>query len=274
MSDDLIFLTEQEQSELFKAANRKQQRAKRPGQQPPHNRTGRPRIHAADDDILDDDDLAFNSGYSDADPSAAAAAPASEWGVRLQQRNRSFLTKRPANTQKLQQYEAFQEAGDQLAELTVRASHMADRVARAQQRHPCLSVLSDGMLQQCDVQHEQPVELEALKVTSHRTVACHDLGASFWLAVPTISCCCCKETWEIAPADIGCFGSSPDQPWSWFTVKLLQFYSHLVFVSGTSSSSFADASSLVGSVIDKAAAADELRCGPPGTGPIPSFDAR
>jgi hypothetical protein len=90
---------------------------------------------------------------------------------------------------------------------------------------------------------ELPVPADVLRVVSSRKVACHVLGSSFWLKVPTVTCCCCNSSWEVHPADVGFFSNSPEQPFVWFDCQMLQLYTHLFYPSGTSMSCFADAMS-------------------------------
>jgi hypothetical protein len=71
-------------------------------------------------------------------------------------------------------------------------------------------------------------------VVDTRVVACHTLGASFLLAVPTVKCRCCNDEWEQPPAAAGFFGSSPVQPWAWFSQQLLDMYTPLCTAGGCS----------------------------------------
>lgn len=98
--------------------------------------------------------------------------------------------------------------------------------------------------QQQQDQAEQPQApqqalLASLSVTSMRVVACHSMGASFWLPVPTLKCSCCTEEWELQAAAAGFFGSSPVQPAVWFSSQLLDLYSTL-FQSGLSATSWCE----------------------------------
>jgi hypothetical protein len=71
-------------------------------------------------------------------------------------------------------------------------------------------------------------------------VACHTLGVSFWLPVPSVKCRCCNEEWEVQPASAGFFGSTPVQPYAWFSQQLLDFHTQLS-TAGTSFTSLAAA---------------------------------
>jgi hypothetical protein len=90
--------------------------------------------------------------------------------------------------------------------------------------------------QQAEGGPEQPL----FHIVSTRLVACHTLGVSFWLPVPTVKCRCCSEEWEVQPASAGFFGSTPVQPYSWFSQQLLDFHTQLS-TAGTSFTSLAAA---------------------------------
>ena len=82
-----------------------------------------------------------------------------------------------------------------------------------------------------------------------RLVACHVLGASFWLPVPTVVCTCCKAQWELQAAAAGFFGSAPVQPGVWFSTQLLDLYTPM-FQSGLSATALAAALSKVAATAD------------------------
>lgn len=92
--------------------------------------------------------------------------------------------------------------------------------------------------QQQQQQHEQAPPIQ---VVGTRLVACHTLGASFWLPVPTVRCQCCKTEWEQQPAAAGFFGSTPVQPWALFSQQLLDFYTPLCTTGGCSFTNMAAA---------------------------------
>jgi hypothetical protein len=58
----------------------------------------------------------------------------------------------------------------------------------------------------------------------------------------------------------------------WFTKKLLQQYTSLKFLSGTGSSSFADACNAAAAVFDATTAAEQLTQGPAGLGALPTIN--
>jgi hypothetical protein len=95
--------------------------------------------------------------------------------------------------------------------------------------------------QQQQQQQQQPQPQPILQVVATRLVACHTLGASFWLPVPTVRCSCCNDEWEQQPAAAGFFGSTPKQPWSWFSQQLLDFYTPLCTAGGCSITNMAAA---------------------------------
>jgi hypothetical protein len=181
----------------------------------------------------------------------------------VQQQRRNWDERRPANTVHLQQYEAYQEAGDQLKQRQSNMQLMAERVVSAVQRHCCCSMLSVADVDSC------------ISVVSNRSVACHMLGASFWLSVPTVACHACGETWELSPAQLGCFGSTPVVPSTWFDKQFLRFYRHLALADGLSSSTFAGACNAVAAVIDAATAAAVAAASPAcpeGRDAVPTID--
>ena len=90
-------------------------------------------------------------------------------------------------------------------------------------------------------QQQQQQAAPILQVVAARLVACHTLGASFWLPVPTMRCNCCSIEWEQQPAAAGFFGSSPVQPWAWFSQQLLNFYTPLCTSAGCSITNMAAA---------------------------------
>jgi hypothetical protein len=73
-----------------------------------------------------------------------------------------------------------------------------------------------------------------------RAVACHVLGASYWLPIPTVSCSACCQTWELEPADAGLCGSSPIQPGVLFSTQVLNTYTCL-YGAGLSATAYAEA---------------------------------
>jgi hypothetical protein len=102
-----------------------------------------------------------------------------------------------------------------------------------------LSQEQEGSLPQQQQQQQQQAPL--IQVVATRLVACHTLGVSFWLPVPTVKCTCCEEVWEQQPAAAGFFGSSPKQPWAWFSHGLLDFYTPLCTAGGCSITNMAAA---------------------------------
>jgi len=199
---------------------------------------GRPRQRtAADDDLAQEDDI-FESIYDETGDKQIGA-----WGLRVQQRNESFQQHRPRNTQRLQQHGALQRSEDQQKQLGNVKEHVSNCIKTAYLRHGC-QVLHDEQQQQ--QQHvEQPCPaVEVVQVVSSRSVACHVLGYSFWQQVPTVRCSCCRQTWEVHPADVGFFSNSPEQPFVWFDSQVLQLYQHL-FMSGLSASCFAESLSKI-----------------------------
>ena len=108
-----------------------------------------------------------------------------------------------------------------------------------QQQEPASQQQDESAPQQHQHQHQQAQPI--LQVVGTRLLACHTLGASFWLAVPTVKCRCCNAEWEQQPAAAGFFGSSPVQPWSWFSQQLLELYTPLCTSGGCSISNMAAA---------------------------------
>lgn len=250
------------------AANKKQKRASRPGQRAPVNRTGsngrRTGITA---------DIEFEDTSEPGRPSAQVKEGDSEWKQRQQRKLQSFAQKRDKHKQCMQHYAAFQEQDDQSDQMQQVSDHMQMRMVSAIMRHHCHSLLSPAeQLQLLDGQPASGNETYGVvAVISRRVVALHDLGASIWMSVPQCRCSCCHGQWEVLPADVGCFASSPDQPWVWFTSKLLQLYTSLKFTSGIGSSNFAEGCNSIASVIDASSAAARLAPGPAGLGPLPTM---
>jgi hypothetical protein len=186
----------------------------------------------------------------------------SEHCQRVQQQRRNWDERRAANTLSLQQYEAYQEADDQLRQQQSCMQLMDERMVSAAARHCCCSMLSVREVDSCT------------SVTSSRSVACHMLGASFWLSVPTIACKACGDTWDVSPSDIGCFGSTPVLPNTWFDKQFLLCYRQLVLTGGLSSSTFAAAANAAAAVLDVAAAAAANPACPGGQVAVPTIDQR
>lgn len=110
-----------------------------------------------------------------------------------------------------------------------------------QQQHQERASSENGSGPQQQQQQEQEQEQQPLfQIVSTRLVACHTLGVSFWFPVPTVKCRCCSEEWEIQPASAGFFGSTPVQPYAWFSQQLLDFHTQLS-TAGTSFTSMAAA---------------------------------
>jgi hypothetical protein len=86
-------------------------------------------------------------------------------------------------------------------------------------------------------------------VTKTELVACHTLGASFWLPVPEVLCTCCSSTWVLQPAAAGFFGSSPVRPGLWFSQQLLDTYTAL-YGLGTSATGFPEALSRTAATVE------------------------
>jgi hypothetical protein len=87
-------------------------------------------------------------------------------------------------------------------------------------------------------------------VTRMELVACHTLGASFWLPVPEVHCTCCSTSWMLQPAAAGFFGSSPVRPGVWFSQQLLDMYTAL-YGLGTSAAGFAEALSRTAVTVER-----------------------
>lgn len=248
-------LSDAEQLQRFLAANQKQTRAKRTGQQPPRN-IGRPSKRAAQNSALDDEDV-IDLGLEE----LVADVGCSDHGQRVQQMAHRFQESRPANIQRLQQYEAEQEAEDQLQEFQARLTIVNERILSALQRHSCHTVLTPAAVK------------ASAQIVSHRLVAWHDVGFSCWVEVPTFTCLACEIEQEIAPAEVGCFGNTPVSPGVWCTKRLLLMYMQLLFEDGTSASTFADACKVSAALIDTSSAAS-VSVAPAGLPPVPALNPR
>ncbi len=95
--------------------------------------------------------------------------------------------------------------------------------------------------QEGSVPQQQQQQAQSIQIVATRLVSCHTLGVSFWLPVPTVKCRCCETVWEEQPAAAGYFGSSPKQPWAWFSQNLLDFYTPLCTAAGCSITNMAAA---------------------------------
>jgi len=253
----MSFVTKAEQLLKYAQENQQQTRSKRqlqPVPPDPFTRT-KPRRHRQDDDDIDVD-LEELLGIGPLD------AGDSEQSQRVQQLNRSWQDRRPANISSLQQYEAYQEADEQLKQLQSSVQLFQGRIASALQRHSCFSVPAGAAALNPDT---------CITVDSSRSVACHALGTHFWLPVPTVKCRCCNITWEVRPADIGCFGNTPVRPTHWFDKQLLTMYRQLALGAGLSTHAFAGASNAVCAVINADAAAQASAALPAGQDPVPSI---
>lgn len=226
------FISRTEQLRRYAAENQKQTRKRlvQPVPPDPFSRT-KPRRHRQDSDTLDVD-LEELLGVE------VLGDGGSEQCQRVQQLNRSWQDRRPANISSLQQYEAYQEADEQLKQLQSSMQLMEGRIATALQRHWCCSVL--------------PADA-CITVGSSRSVAYHALGTSFWMAVPTVTCRGCDATWEVCPAHIGCWGNTPVSPTHWFDKQLLTLYRELLLGAGLSTHAYADASNAACAVINASA---------------------
>jgi hypothetical protein len=98
---------------------------------------------------------------------------------------------------------------------------------------------AQGNQQQSAHGQMQPTAQPMLTVSSMRAVACHVADASFWLPVPTVSCSCCRKSWELQAAAAGFFGNSPIVPGVWFSTQLLDTYTCL-FGNGVSATAYAE----------------------------------
>lgn len=245
----------------------RQKRTSRPGQPAPGNRTGRNGAQKRNK-LVQDSLLEESVVYA---ATADAKYGDKQWAQRQQRKLQSFTKKRTANRQCMQQYAAAQEPSDQLHRLLQLTEHIQLRMSAAIMRHECHSLLSPAEQQQlltAAAADSQEV-FAAVTVVSRRTVALHELGANIWVSVPKCHCSCCHDTWEVSPAAVGCFASSPDLPWVWFSNNLLQQYTCLKLTMGTGSSNFADACNTAADVVDTVDIAKQLTKGPPGLPPLP-----
>jgi hypothetical protein len=251
------FIDASEQLNGFAAENQKQTRSKRTQQPvPPDPFTrNKPRLHRQGSDAINVE----LEGLLDIQ---LLSSGDSEHCQRVQQLNRSWQERRPANSKSLQQYEAYQETSDQLKQRQSSIQLMSDRIASALQRHCCCNVLKGAAADTC------------ITISSSRPVACHALGTHFWLAVPTVTCSRCGETWEVCAADVGCFGNTPVQPTRWFDKQVLIMYRELAHDAGTSTHAFAGASNAACTVISATDAAAVSAALPAGQDPVPSINAK
>lgn len=234
------FISEEQQAAL----RQPKKRQPRPNQKPPTNRaSGHKRTVAQDA------------------RTTPAGGPNREWKRRQQQQRDSWDASREDNRQLATQFGAFHADKYRLLKLAAERSAAAGAVADAVLLHGCLSILEDepalaadkqlllaSMQQQSESEQQQqtetasagpqPQQAQFVKLVSQREVAVHTLGASFRLPVPTVQCACCSEQWEVSPAGAGFFGSSPEQPFAWYSQQLLDSYARLS-TSGTSCSNMA-----------------------------------
>lgn len=251
-----VFVSPAQQLRSYAVANQQQCRSKRPQQQAPQpfSSRNRPRRRVeASDPAVDDDTLQGLELQGTGD---------SESSQRVQRRIRGWQESRQDNSRSLQQYEAYQEADDQLKQRLSTMQLMDSRVQSALHRHCCCSVLGTDDVDAC------------VTVNSSRPVACHLLGVSFWLSVPTVTCQACNSTWEVRPADVGCFGNTPVRPTQWFGKQLLLLYRQLALGGGLGTHTFAGACNAACAVSDVAAAAAVSAALPDGRDPVPSIDPR
>jgi hypothetical protein len=108
-----------------------------------------------------------------------------------------------------------------------------------QQQQQQTQSAAQGNQQQSAQGQMPPPAQPMLTVSSMRAVACHVAGASFWLPVPTVSCSCCRKSWELQAAAAGFFGNSPIMPGVWFSTQLLDTYTCL-FGNGVSATAYAE----------------------------------
>lgn len=195
-----------------------------------------------------------------ADDQAGQHTYSQQWRERQQKQQEAWSKRRDGNVQQAVQYHAIHSQGIRLLQLGAAELHAATAVAKAVVAHPCCYLLLEGdrgpqvenllleqlvgLMQQQGVPSEQQQQVQqdqqVVHVISARNVACHTLGASFWFPVPTVRCSCCSEEWEVQPASAGFFGSSPSQPFAWFSQQLLDLHTQLS-TSGTSTTSMAAA---------------------------------
>lgn len=248
-------LSAAQQLQQFLKANKKESRAKRPGQQPPRN-IGRPSKRIDRENVIEDEDL-IGLGLEE----LAADVACSDHGQRVQQMAQRFRDCRPANIERLQQYEAKQEPEDQMRELQARLDGVNERILSALQLHPCHTVVDAAAVD------------TTAQISRRRTVAWHELGFSCWVEMPTFACLACGVEQEVTPAEVGCFGNTPVSPGVWFTKRLLKMYMQLVFGDGTSSSTFADACKVAAALIDATSAAT-VSLAPAGQPAVPTINPR
>jgi hypothetical protein len=251
------FIDASQQLQGFAAQNQKQTRSKRKEQPvlPDPFTRNKPRLHRQGSEGLNVDVEAILG-------TQLLWPGDSEHCQRVQQLHRSWQERRAANSSSLQQYEAYQEAYDQLKQRQMIIKLLSDRMTTALQRHSCCSVLKGAGADTC------------IAVSSSRPVACHALGTNFWLAVPTVTCKRCDDTWEVLAADVGCFGNTPVQPTHWFDKQMLIMYRELALGDGTSTHAYAGASNVACAVISAADAAAVSPALPAGHDPVPSINAK
>lgn len=78
---------------------------------------------------------------------------------------------------------------------------------------------------------------QSSEVRERRLVALHQLGMSFSVSLPTISCGSCQQTFEMPPVALRCFGSSPVRPSIIYEESLLAMFHALSFRAGASATS-------------------------------------
>lgn len=181
----------------------------------------------------------------------------------MQRQREGWDASREENRQLAMQYGAFHAEKNRLSQLAAARGAAAEAVANAVLLHGCLStmgaedeaalaavqlLLASMEQQPTSVQQQQqqtatanagPQPQPLVKVVSKREVAVHTLGSSFCLPVPTVECACCSQQWEVSPAGAGFFGSSPEQPFAWFSQQLLDSVA-MLSTCGTSCSNMAE----------------------------------
>jgi hypothetical protein len=141
-----------------------------------------------------------------------------------------------------QQSSTMQQQQPQQAQQQQHQEHASSEGGSEPQQQPSEGGSEPQQQQQQQQQEEGGLEQQPLfHIVSTRLVACHTLGVSFWLPVPSVKCRCCNEEWEVQPASAGFFGSTPVQPYAWFSQQLLDFHTQLS-TAGTSFTSLAAAS--------------------------------
>lgn len=254
-SDDIDlsgFVTQEQQAAAIAAANAPRRRKKRAGQLlPPSNSRGRQRVrrHGTQQDTFEPADV---EAWEATEP-----ASTSSWAHRQQKAQQLWQEKLETNIQLCQQHHA--NAAAAIAEHAVAAAlrgaiaamvaallrHSCCGAHDDEARHELTQQLTDQIEAQVEVRLAQPqstAPLGPISICSMRLVACHMMGTSFWLPVPTVKCSCCSsEPWEVQAAAAGFFGSSPVQPGVWFSTQLLDAYTPMCVGSGTSATSFATA---------------------------------